>query len=90
MTPRCIITGIAVISPHDPFLWVPADLFDAGEYYLINGNVVGTIPQWIEGEPFYSRTITLNHTYFEKRGVFLIHKTEAVLNAAAEDYLNDR
>ena len=93
-SPRCVITGLAVLLDG---AWTPADLFDAGEYWLVNGNfhtsAHGGGIEWFQSDEVavcYSKTITIVGDFWERRAVFLVHKSSAVLNQAALDYINPK
>jgi hypothetical protein len=82
---HCIITGCALLSDGQ---WVAGDLFDAGEFYVFNGNVNSRTmgPDWFPMPPYYEKTLSPDD-WFERRSVFVIHKTKANLNQAAFDYI---
>lgn len=91
MTIPCVITGLSVIHP-DGRSFAPADLFDGGSVWVLNCNVGRHGGPWWHpiDNAHYSRTITLNNGYFERRGIIVALKTEAVLNDVAEAYLNGK
>lgn len=89
--PECVITGCALCNGG---AWVAADLFDAGDWWVVNGNCQfhgngSASPQWLSGRPTYTKNISIipGAPWFERRGVFVIHKSCAVLNQAALDYI---
>jgi hypothetical protein len=89
--PECVITGLAL---RDGDVWVAADLFDAGDWWVVNVNCQfhgnGSVsPHWLQGPSHYTKTIDIDPgcLWFERRGIFVIHKTCATLNQAAIDYI---
>lgn len=86
MRPRCVITGLALISPADD-AWIAGDLFDAGSVWIFNGNCEGGRPAWLYEEPHYQKHITPTGVFWERRGVFVIPKEDAQLNSAALEYM---
>lgn len=87
--PQCVITGCAVIV--DGEAWAPADLFDAGDYWLLN---IGLSPivKWLlihEDPVTYTKTVSLNPgvNWWERRGVMVVHKQSVTLNQEAIDYI---
>jgi hypothetical protein len=88
MTPRCVITGCALIVDNE---WVAGDLFDAGTHWVFNGNVDlpdrSLPPRWMPmSEAHYKKTLS-PLDWWEKRGVFFIDKAVANLNEAALAYI---
>lgn len=83
MRHECIITGVVLVPEACEAAGYPADLFEMGEMYIINANV--------SGEPMQighaARTITLVGNYWERHGVYVVAKSEAVLNPAAQAYI---
>jgi hypothetical protein len=92
--PECVITGCALFQGDT---WVACDLFDLGEFWLVNANVRvtegGSIGlEWFDQnivKASYSKRITIidDCPFWERRAVFVIHKSCAVLNQAALDYI---
>lgn len=91
--PQCVITGCALFQGDT---WVAADLFDTGEFWLVNANVRvvdGVIGiEWYKESVVpasYSKRITIvdGCPFWERRGAFLIHKSCAVLNRVAAEYI---
>lgn len=89
---RCVITGVALIQGDS---WAAADLFDGGDFWVVNANtcVIGiSTTTWIgvaDYPPHYKNHITLvpDTHFWERRGVFVVHKSCAVLNEAAVKYI---
>lgn len=92
-SPKCIITGVKVV-PHPTHYATPdkgyaADLFEMGEVYIINANVGSgdeDDDRLHDVDPSM-RIIYLDGDHFVKRGVFVINKKAARLNAVAEAYI---
>jgi hypothetical protein len=84
---QCVITGCALI---DGNRWIAGDLFDAGAYWVFNGNYDHETRQseWNSGEPHYGKRITLDGRWMEKRGIFFLPKDDTQLNQAAIDYIS--
>lgn len=82
----CVITGCALV---DGNRWIAGDLFDAGAYWVFNGNYdhEACRPEWISGELHYVNRITLGGRWMEKRGIFFLPKNDTQLNQAAIDYI---
>lgn len=88
LPPRCVITGCALLRQGS---WVAGDLFDADTHWVFNGNIRnGAAIAWQPAAPVphYQKHITLEGEYFERRGVFVVHKSAATLNPAAIDYIS--
>lgn len=86
MSLPCIITGCALITGEG---WVAGDLFDADPYLVFNGNYDPGRgkPLWLPlSDQRYARTMTPSD-WFERRGLFVIHKRFANLNAAAQEHI---
>jgi len=88
MSLPCVITGCALVH-HGR--WIAGDLFDAGDHWVFNGN-------WNRSEPNEPTWITRMDAchyrcrfeptdWFERRGVFVIHKSNANLNQDALEYI---
>lgn len=92
MNVPCVITGLSVIHPYGN-VFAAADLFDGESVWVLNCNVAGKT-QLIDWRPIddahYTRTITLNNGFFERRGIIVALKSEAVLNDVAERYLHGK
>ncbi len=90
LNPRCVITGCALILDGS---WVAADLFDIGDWWLVNanhqiGDSGGVNTQWSVGEPpHHSKHITIIGPYWERRAVFLVNKSRMALNREALKHL---
>lgn len=85
---KCVITGCALIWEG---AWVAGDLFDVGTHYVFNGNYnlhdqTGDGVQWIVGEPLTSKTVAPTN-YWERRGVFVIDKTDVTVSPSALKYM---
>lgn len=86
--PQCIITGCDLIS--EDFSWVHGDLHKVGDTWVFNAVTAKDGVVWN-----YSRRLSQcpslvmipGHSYFERRGVFVIDKTSAELDKAARAYL---
>lgn len=85
-TPRCIITGcdIQILNYHQH-----GDLFELADCYIFNA-----VGEASYGDKFYSSASrcllvrdSLHLAYFERRNVFVIAKSDAILNEAAKAYL---
>jgi hypothetical protein len=85
---HCAITGCALVF-HGR--WIAGDLFDAGDCWIFNGNYrVGSNraeADWQVGAPYYEKQLW-PEDYFEKRGVFVVRKSEANLNYEAIQYIS--
>ena len=85
MSIQCVITGCALVVAGDG--WVAGDLFDGGSSWVFCGNVSNNQPQWLPiADLHYSKQLR-PRDWFEKRGVFIIDKSEANLNEAALEYI---
>lgn len=90
-TPQCLITGCALIRPDG--LWTPVDLHQLGDVYFFRppqDNSRETFWNDPEVTPiFYAKTVKLNigSHWVDRRGVILVHKSEATLNDAAQAYI---
>jgi hypothetical protein len=79
---ECIITGVVIIPDACEQIGYPADLFVMGDVYIVNANMKSGMPV----EPTH-RTITMVGDYWERNGVHVVHKSQAVLNPAATAYI---
>lgn len=89
LQPKCVITGCAVVRDGQ---WAAADLFEIGEFWLVNVCYTDEGVAWNSLQhqpPHYSNIITIIEgcLFWERRAVFVVHKSCAVLNQAAIDYM---
>ncbi len=95
---KCLITGIVLISKQEEtgcaYTW-RGDLFAIQDVYIINCNEdsckkVNAVTKNLLS--VNSNTITINQEqgqifWFERKGVFIVPKTAAVLNNLAKEYI---
>lgn len=82
----CIITGCS-LQLEGGMDSVSGDLFIQGDRFIFNGNWQHGDACWINGVP-YSKVITIpvGWDYFERRGMFVMKASRALLNAVANVY----
>lgn len=93
MKPKCIITGCDMIAA-DTDQIVHGDLWELGDSYIFNAVLYDGEAYWQDHHPTGSvpKAILINKItdrYFERRGVFVIHKDVAELTTIAQEYIND-
>lgn len=82
--PECIITGVVLVIDDTAR---PADLFEMGDIYIVNASGEGyPLPLAVGVEHRNSIDLT-NAPYFERRNVFVVHRSQAKLNANALAYI---
>ncbi len=85
--PNCVITGCALFD-NSTGQQVWGDLHEVGPTWIFNAVLFGSEAAWhSEPLPDVTRTLTVFGPFFERRGVIVVAKTEAVLNDAAKRYL---
>jgi hypothetical protein len=90
MVPLCLITGCDLVSPLRPDTHYHGDLWELGDVYIFNAVESGGHGRLLIGKPSAKHLATDLTTaeYFERRGVFVIPKSQAFLSPAAEEYIN--
>lgn len=89
--PRCLITGCELTQGNQI---VHGDLHEVGDCYIFNAcrndDVQAAWHELPPELPPHIKVIVIGSeaTYFERHGVFTFHKSQAVLNPAAQDYIN--
>lgn len=80
----CIITGCALVDTSEE-RWMWGDLHAEGDCFVFNGSNV-----W-KSHPLpgaHIKQVAIDGSSFEKRGVAVFMRSVAVLNEAAQCYLN--
>lgn len=89
----CIITGCTMLVPAngDEKNGINGDLFQLGDYhYVFVGNRVGGKDTILEDPSlFYTAQFTPNE-WFDRRGVYIMHRADVTLNEAAHNYILGR
>ena len=82
IAPECIITGCSFLSPDLGGSHLNGDLFQLGDCYIFNAN-----PHLMGPQQFaYTKTVSASR-YFSRRFVYVFHKSAAVFNDAAMEYI---
>lgn len=89
---RCLITGCALVSVQEGWAtW--GDLFEVGDTYVFNAMLHKgeALRSYQRPVPYELKQLLIHEsfapTYFERRGVIVISKADASLNATAKEYL---
>jgi len=88
--PQCIITGCDILFP-DINKRTHGDLFVLGSSYILNAIYQKGGPVLLETDNLADKYVEFNfhsNMYFERRGVFVIHKSKLKFSPAAQSYLN--
>ncbi len=84
MTPQCVITGCDLKVG---LIHYSCDLFEMGDTWIANGNVNAEGLPLAIVTPFYTKRLEIVGDFFHRRGVFVVRKGAAVLNAEAAEYI---
>ncbi len=89
--PTCVITGCELVLPND-YIYHHGDLHELGDVWIFNS----VLDNDYEAKVFaidrlhpslLQLILSANAMFFERRGVFVIHKTAAEFNAVAKEYV---
>lgn len=88
-TPQCIITGCDLYFP-DINKRAHGDLFALGSCYIFNAVLREGEAMLLDADGLADKYIEFNHMtikYFERRGVFVVHKSAVKFSPAAERHV---
>lgn len=88
--PECVITGCELYCPAEGW-WVHGDLWKFSTTYIFNGITCEghtMLKQHGISVPMWSKVLTIDGPYFERRGVVVVSILNGELNDVAKRYLH--
>lgn len=85
--PQCLITGCELfVLPEG--LSFHGDLHRIGDTYIFNGNPNAQGTPGLPADAANRKLLTINDSFFSRRGLWVCPTATASLNQCAKDYLN--